>query len=100
MDVGPSIGIVGKPAETTFHIILNIRSDDGRLGATFMSREEDREPVPADTVELNNSTISVKISKRKEVYEGTLSSDGSELRGSIKQAPYEIPLNLRRSAGS
>ena len=93
-------GIVGgKPIDTTFHIVLHIHDSSGHLAATFVSREESAEEVTADSVEFQNGTLIVKIGKRHEVYEGKINGDGNEIRGRLKQAPYDMPLNLKKSIG-
>ena len=97
LDLTPFAG--GRPETSTFHVVLNIRDEGGRLAATYTA-DDSPEGVPADSVELNNSSVTVNISRRHEVYHGSLSTDGSEIRGSLKHAPYDMPLNLKRASGS
>lgn len=97
LDLSPYTG--GKPETSTFHVVIDIQSEEGRLAATY-SAEDSPEGVPADSVELANGAVTVNISKRHEVFHGTISTDGTEIHGSLKHVPYDMPLNLKRTFGS
>src|SRR5262249_30000290 len=64
LDLGPYVGKAGKPEETTMHIQLDIRAEPGGLRAT-MSREDETEPVPADSVEFKDGELVLALSRRK-----------------------------------
>src|SRR5437879_5026762 len=100
LDVGPYVGVVGKPAETTFHIELDIRAETGGLRAT-MSREDEGQPVQADRVEFKDGGLVVAIDKRKhkQLFELKLSADGKELRGNLKADAYVFPINMKKVSG-
>src|ERR1051325_7316168 len=64
VDFGPYAGVTDKPAETTMHIQLDIRSEPGGFRATI-SREDENQPVPADSVEFKDGGLVVALSSRK-----------------------------------
>jgi len=100
LDVGPAVGILGKPAETTFHIVMTIGKEGERLKATLVSIPDSPVPIAAGSIVFKDGTLIAAFGKRHETFEGKLNSEGTELSGSIKQAPYDIPLVLKKTSGS
>jgi hypothetical protein len=97
IDFGPYAGVVGKPAETTMHIQLDIRAVSGGWTAT-MSREDEHEPVRADRVEFRDGELVVPLSRRrhKQVFYLKLSADGKELRGNLKADAATFPITMTK----
>ena len=96
LDISSIAQAQGKPGSTAYHIVLNIRKEGDHLAATLASPDEGPTEVTADAVEFKDGALTVKVSKRRETYEGRLNSEGTELQGHLQQEPYDIPLTLKR----
>ena len=100
LDFGSILPVQGKPADTTFHVVLNIRREGDVLKVSMGTVEQGPEEYPVDSVEIIKDTITVSSSKRSIIYRATFSSDGTEMHGSLQQGPYVLPLTLNKVSGS
>ena len=94
-----SIAGAVRSGHATMHIVLTIRREGDQIKATVATPDEGPGETSADTVEFKDNSLTVKVSKRLSIYEATLNSNGTELNGRFKQAPYNLPLALKKSSG-
>jgi pimeloyl-ACP methyl ester carboxylesterase len=71
---------------------------DGENGfkASLDSPDQGAKGIPADAVSFDKGAVKVEIKKIKGVYEGTLSTDGTNIKGTWKQTGPALPLDLKR----
>lgn len=100
LDFSSILPAQGKPADTTFHVVLNIRREGDALKVSMGTVEQGLEEFPVDSVEIINDTITVRSSKRPISYKATFSADGAEMHGSLQQGTSVLPLTLKKSSGS
>jgi hypothetical protein len=100
LNVGVMVGARPTAQDTTFHVALNIRRENDHLKASYESLEDRSGPVPVDVVEFKNGSLFVKFRKQGGTYEGKLNPASTEFHGAFKQGGYDIPLVLKRAAGS
>ena len=93
-----SVADAVRSGHATMHIVLNIRREGDRLKATVATPDEGPGETSADTVEFKDASLTVNVSKRRSVYEARLNSNGTELNGRFKQAPYNLPFALKKSS--
>jgi hypothetical protein len=98
VDFGPYAGVTDKPAETTMHIQLDIRTGSGGISAT-MSREDENQPVQADSVEFKDGGLVVALSRRKhkQIFDLKLNGNGKELRGNLKIDAATFPITMTKT---
>ena len=83
-------------------LLLEVRSEDGRLSGKLTSLDQNSTAMPVDGFELAGGRVSFSMLAIGAVYEGTMKPDGSEFTGLWRQAGQEFPLTFRRkgAAGS
>jgi uncharacterized protein (TIGR03435 family) len=79
-------------------IVLKVSKEDkGALKATFYSIDQGGQGFSASPITLQGSTIKMSVSAIQGTYEGTLSADGTTIKGSWSQGPSPLPLDLKRA---
>ncbi len=79
-------------------LVAKISKDDkGAYKAVFYSIDQGGQPLNADSVTLDGSTVKFEIKLIGGTYEGKLSGDGKTIDGSWSQGPNPLPLVLTRA---
>jgi uncharacterized protein (TIGR03435 family) len=79
-------------------IVLKVSKEDkGALKATFYSIDQGGQAFSASPITLQGSTIKMSVSAIQGTYEGTLSADGTSIKGSWSQGPNPLQLDLKRA---
>ncbi|HVU47394.1 MAG TPA: TIGR03435 family protein [Terracidiphilus sp.] len=79
-------------------LVTKISKDDkGAYKAVFYSIDQGGQPLNADSVTLDGSTVKFEIKMIGGTYEGKLSSDGKTIDGNWSQGPNPLPLVLTRA---
>jgi non-heme chloroperoxidase len=82
---------------TKLRVILQIqKKDDGTLRGMLYSIDQTPEPFPVTTLSFVNPTLKFTIEPLHASYEGTLSSDGTKITGTVTQGK-PVPLILERA---
>jgi uncharacterized protein (TIGR03435 family) len=78
--------------------VVKITKDDkGGYKATFYSIDQGGQPLSADSVTLDGSTVKMAIKMIGGSFEGKLSGDGKTIDGSWSQGPNPLPPTLTRA---
>ncbi|HEY6347851.1 MAG TPA: alpha/beta fold hydrolase [Candidatus Angelobacter sp.] len=93
--VGDWIGALDVGA-TRLWIVFHITSGTAGLKATIDSPDQNKIGLPAGSVQVNGSIVTVESEVLNVIYEGALSTDQSTLDGTWKQGILESPLKLKR----
>ena len=108
-EVSSKAGLIGKWEGTldassvdripvkTVRIVMNIRKEADHFTASMATPDEGPQVVPADSVEFNNDTLTMKVSKRLALITAKINRDGTELHGTFHQKPYNLPLALKKA---
>jgi hypothetical protein len=88
--------LFGYPRKVT----LRLQNAGAAATATFVIEGRRRNDLPVDLVRQEGETVFVVSSATGIRFEGRLSADGRELVGAVLQGPLELPVVLRRSAGT
>ena len=108
-EVSSKAGLIGKWEGTldassvdripgkTMRIVMNIRKEGDHFTASMATPDEGPQVVPADSVEFNNDTLTMKVSKRLALIAAKINRDGTELHGTFHQKPYNLPLALKKA---
>lgn len=79
------------------HVILHIVAEkDGTLIASVDAIEMEASDVPASAVVLKNSKLTFSIDAAPGTYEGTINTDGTEIKGTWTQEGQAYELNFTR----
>jgi uncharacterized protein (TIGR03435 family) len=79
-------------------LVAKITKDDkGAYKAQFFSIDQGSQPINADSVTLDGSTVTMKVNMIGGSFEGKLSGDGKTIDGSWSQGPSPVPLVLTRA---
>jgi uncharacterized protein (TIGR03435 family) len=81
---------VGKGLRT----VLKISKDNGKWKTLFYSIDQSPQPLTADSVVVDGTTIKVGLLPIGGSYEGKLSSDGNTITGTFTQMSKVTPLNF------
>lgn len=87
LNVGRSLRLVVKIA----------KGDGGAYTANFYSIDQGGQPLKADSVTLDGSTVKIAIKMIGGNFEGKLSGDGKTIDGTWSQGPNPLPLVLTRA---
>ncbi len=90
----------GRPATRAFRRVIIVRRDGGQFKATLASPDEGLGEAQANDVTFKDGALNVVVPSRSETYDGRISPDGTELRGTLKQLQSDMPLVLKRASGS
>jgi len=78
--------------------VVKITKDDkGAYKAVFYSIDQGAQPLNLDSVTLNGSDVTMKLSLIGGTFTGKLSADGKTINGSWSQGPNPLPLVLTRT---
>ncbi len=83
---------------TKLRVRFHIRFNEGKLEATMDSVDQNAMGLKMDEATYTDGTLTLKINQIQGSYTGKL-EDG-ELKGTWKQGPGEIPLNMKKIKGS
>lgn len=82
------------------HLIFHIAADKGgTLSATLDSVDQGANGIPVSSVTLKDNKLSMTVDAVHGSYEGTVSADGTAIKGTWSQG-VELELNLTRAAAS
>lgn len=73
------------------------RDSAGRLAATIDSPDQGALGVIVDTILFDDGRLLLKVNQIQGLFEGTLSRDGSLLKGCWRQGPFSLPLTMKRA---
>jgi uncharacterized protein (TIGR03435 family) len=79
-------------------IVVKITKDDkGAYKAAFYSIDQGGQPMNADSITMDGSTVKMALKMIGGTFEGKLSGDGKTIDGSWSQGPNPLPLTLTRA---
>ena len=79
-------------------IVLKItKADGGGYKADNYSIDQGGQPLPADKITLDGSTVKMSVKMIGGTYEGKLSADGKTMTGNWAQGPNPLALNFERA---
>ncbi|WP_118950515.1 S9 family peptidase [Taibaiella helva] len=73
-------------------IIFNLKEENGSLSATLDIPDQGAMGIPVDKAQFENPKLTLGVSQAGMTYEGVL--EGNEIKGTLKQAGQQLPLNL------
>ncbi len=89
-----------KAGAAELRLVLHItKADDGSLKATLDSVDQGANGIPVNQVTLKDSKLNLNIEAVHGAYEGTVNSDGSEIKGTWAQGST-LPLDFKKSAAA
>ena len=78
-------------------LILKVEvSEAGKLGGTVTSVDQGNVVMPIDRMVFKGGRFSYEIDAISGSYTAKLSKDGTVLKGTWKQGPSELPLDMKR----
>ena len=78
---------------------LNVSAkSDGALTGTFDSPDQNVRDLPISEITIKDRDVKIESKKIFATFEGKLSDDGKELKGTWKQGPTELPITFKRLA--
>lgn len=78
-------------------VVKITKADGGGYKANFYSIDQGGQPLTADSVTLDGSTVKITLKMIGGSYEGKLSSDGKTIDGTWSQGPSPLALVLSRA---
>lgn len=85
-----------KPG-TTLRVVCNIRKNqDGTLGGTIDSPDQNATGIPLDTVTIKDGAVHLQSNKVAAAFDGQLSKDGSQIAGQWKQNAITLAATFRK----
>lgn len=79
-------------------LVLKVaRGADGALSAKLDSVDQAANDLPIDTITFEGQSVRFAAKNLGLSYEGTLSNDGAEISGQLKQGPASYPLTFKRT---
>lgn len=101
----PGEGLAGiwqgslRAGPTELRLVLHVdAAADGAFTATLDSVDQGAMGIPVGSLILEDTTVSMEISKVRGSYTGTMNAEGSEIEGTWKQSGAELPLVFKRRA--
>ena len=89
------VPVAGRPP---LRIVIKIsRADDEKLKATLYSIDQGGQPVNANAITQQGSTLKMSVVAIGGEYEGKIGGDGNSITGTWTQGPQPAPLNLVRA---
>ncbi len=86
-----------KTSGLELRLVFKISKDDaGQYKATLDSPDQGAKGIPIDAVTRESDTIKLESKAIRGTYEGQLSEDGGEIKGTWKQLGPALALNLKR----
>jgi uncharacterized protein (TIGR03435 family) len=77
-------------------IVLVIKKDDVKLGATMYSIDQGATPIKVSSISVDGATVKFGVDLLGGTYEGKLSGDGNTITGTWTQGGSPLPLVLVR----
>lgn len=90
----------GGKAGEKMRILLKVGLERGELVARVQSPDQDDREYIAQTIRLTDRRVEFFLMFISASYDGTMSEDGNEIRGTWKQRGVEAPLVFRRATGA
>ena len=87
------LNIPGANLRIRFHINKN---DDGSLAATMDSPDQNAYGIPVTSVAYKENTITLDVQVIHGAYEGALSENARQIKGTWKQGGQTFPLDLKK----
>jgi hypothetical protein len=85
-----------KPG-ATLRVVCNVqKNSDGTLTGTLDSPDQGATGIPLDTVTVKDGAFHMQLNKLFASYDGTVSTDHSEISGQWKQGPNSLPLTFKK----
>ena len=75
-------------------VVFNVEEKDGALVATMDSPEQGAFGIPTDAATFEDGKLTIKINSMQIEYSGVWNEADESIKGTFKQGPMEIPLNL------
>ncbi len=83
---------------TKLRVRFHVRYNEGKLSATMDSVDQGAMGLKMDEATFKDGILTLKINQLQGTYTGKLEND--ELKGTWKQGPGELPLNMKKIKGS
>lgn len=87
----------GEEPGEKIRLILTVVRERGILVARMRSPDQDNVDRIAQSVRLTDRRVEIYLVFMTAAFDGTMSDDGSEMRGTWKQHEYTAPLAFRRA---
>ena len=93
-----ALKVNGSNGPVDLRIVMKIsRADDESLKGVFYSIDQGGAPVNANSVTLKGNAVKISIAQLNGTFEGNLSGEGNNIRGTWTQGGPALPLNLVRA---
>ena len=90
-------GVLQPPGQT-FNLVLDLaKSSDGIGNGTLTSVDQGNNKAPLSQVTQNGQHVTFAIQIIAGSFEGDLSADGTELKGTWTQGPNSLPLTFKKA---
>jgi uncharacterized protein (TIGR03435 family) len=94
-----ALKVTGSSGSVDLRTVLKIsRADDESFKGVFYSIDQGANPINASSVTIKGSAVKVSFTQLNATFEGTLSGDGSSIKGNWTQGGPALPLNLVRAS--
>jgi len=90
-------GALQLPQGTTLRLVIKISLENDRLKALAYSIDRNPQPIPANAIARDGSTVKIAFSAIAGSYEGKLSADNDSITGTWKQDTLTAALKLTRA---
>jgi hypothetical protein len=90
-------GTLQPPQGPALRLVLQISLEDDKLKALAYSIDRNPQPIPANAITQDGTTIKISFSAIAGGYEGKLSADGNSMAGTWRQDSLSAPLRLTRA---
>ena len=79
-------------------LVLSIANDEDGATARVVNLDQGSLEIPASTITMSGSTVTLEFASIGASYAGTLSPNGSELAGTFSEARGSVPLTFSRAS--
>jgi hypothetical protein len=101
LDVSALVAQAGKAApgaKTKLKLVFHIDKSGDSLKGTMDSPDQGASGLALSTVAMKDDKLELAMTQPTTLsYSGTLSPDGSSIKGDFKQGPFSFPLTLSKS---